>query len=131
MFVEAYFEEIKRVIDACPLIISKKIELDTRTEFTGIIRGSLVFINNTILHFREVVDVEYKIEKIKYSYQYQEYSTNKCIFRYDNANHHKEIKTFPHHKHIEETVTVTDSKEVLLFNVIEEIEREIIHGFHG
>jgi len=127
MFVEMYFEEVKRIIDACSLIISKKIELDTRTEFTGIIRGSLVFINNTVLYFREVVDVEYRIEKIKYSYQYQDYITNACIFRYDNAKHHPEIKTFPHHKHIRGSKGVIEiENDVSLLNIIKEIEEEII-----
>jgi len=68
---------------------------------------------------------------ISISYQYQEYSTNKCIFRYNTARHHSEIKTFPHHKHIGENKTVIETEEVSLFNVVEEIERKIIHGFYG
>lgn len=125
MRIEAYLEQVKRIIDASVFIVLKRIELDTRTEFTGIIRGSLVFINNTVLHFREVVDVEYRVEKIKYSYQYQDCLTNESILRYDNAKHHPEIKTFPHHKHTKEK-GVIEAKEVSIAYVIKEIEAEYL-----
>ena len=42
------------------------------------------------------------------------------IFRYDNATHHKNIKTYPHHKHL--TDSVTESYEVKLFDVLLEIK---------
>ncbi|MDI6794402.1 MAG: DUF6516 family protein [bacterium] len=129
MRIEVYLQQIKRIIDASPFIVLKRIELDTRTEFTGIIRGSLVFINNTVLHFREVIDVEYRIERIKYSYQYQDYITNESIFRYDNAKHHPEIKTFPHHKHTK-VKGIIEAKEVSLINVIKEIEVEYLVTIH-
>ncbi|MFH1907434.1 MAG: DUF6516 family protein [Chloroflexota bacterium] len=41
------------------------------------------------------------------------------IFRYDNAPHHKEVKTFPHHKHFPEEVTT--SQEPTLHTVLMEI----------
>jgi len=45
------------------------------------------------------------------------------IFRYDNAEHHKNIKTFPHHKHLENSVI--ESPEKNLFDVLLEIEAMI------
>ena len=68
--------------------------------------------------------------ELQYSYQYQDYITNECIFRYDNAKHHIEMKTFPHHKHIGESEIVIETEEVSLHNVIGEIGREIIQRFH-
>jgi hypothetical protein len=38
--------------------------------------------------------------------------------RYDNAKHHPEIKTFPHHKHI--SGKIEDSKEPELIDVLSE-----------
>jgi len=38
------------------------------------------------------------------------------VFRYDNVPHHPEIVTFPHHKHVGETITAArppDLSEVL------------------
>ncbi|MCK4662425.1 MAG: hypothetical protein KAT68_06150 [Bacteroidales bacterium] len=47
------------------------------------------------------------------------------IFRYDNAPHHPEIATFPHHKHIIENTqkTIIESKETNLSKVLEEIQK--------
>jgi len=40
----------------------------------------------------------------KYRFQYKDI-TNHIIFRYDNAPHHRELMTFPHHKHLPDRVT--------------------------
>lgn len=46
------------------------------------------------------------------------------IFRYDNAAHHKEILTFPHHKHV--INEVKPSREIGLAEVLSEIESTIL-----
>lgn len=46
------------------------------------------------------------------------------IFRYDNATHHKEISTFPHHKHV--GIEVKPSREMGLAEVVSEIESTIL-----
>jgi hypothetical protein len=39
---------------------------------------------------------------------------NKAIFRYDNASHHKEIRTYPHHKHMANgRVEESEEKEII------------------
>jgi hypothetical protein len=43
----------------------------------------------------EVVDIE-QAGKVKYRYQYMDEARN-LLFRYDNAPHHAEIDSFPHH----------------------------------
>lgn len=52
-------------------------------------------VNNTILFIREYVSEE----EYNYSYHWQAEDAQ-LIIRWDNAPHHKQIKTFPHHKHI-------------------------------
>jgi len=61
-------------------------------------------------------------EKNKYKYHYMT-TKNELIFRYDNAKHHKELKNFPHHKHIDGAIL--DCLEVDLEEVLKEIERII------
>lgn len=46
------------------------------------------------------------------------------IFRYDDAPHHPDVKTFPHHKHT--PTEVIESPAPSLEVVFEEISREII-----
>ena len=42
-------------------------------------------------------------------------------FRYDNAKHHRDIKTFPHHKHTKNEII--ESKEIEIQIALAEIEK--------
>ncbi|MCX8027949.1 MAG: DUF6516 family protein [Thermodesulfovibrionales bacterium] len=50
--------------------------------------------NNTELYIREYSDINER----NYSYHWQS-ADGKMIMRWDNANHHKNIDTYPHHVH--------------------------------
>ena len=73
MLLNDYFAQLLHVVDRCTVISARTITVDARTAYTGIIRGSLYFINHTVLHFTEVVDVERDIQKIKYRYHFQHF----------------------------------------------------------
>lgn len=53
-------------------------------------------------------------------------SADKRIFRYDNAPHHPEVPTYPHHKHIRDEEKSKPSKEIGLRGVLLEIEEGIV-----
>jgi len=76
--------------------------------------GSVVFFDDTILEFTESITPE----REKYRYQYMD-ENGSLIFRYDNTPHHKDIKTFPNHKHCRDKVR--ESERANLKQVIEEI----------
>ena len=42
------------------------------------------------------------------------------VFRYDNAPHHKDVSSFPHHKHLPSNVAESDDKGIM--DVLDEIE---------
>lgn len=67
----------------------------------------------------EVKNVEV-LNKIKYRYHYMN-DEQVMIFRYDNAPHHSNVSTFPHHKHDAENII--DSTEPSLDRVLLEIAR--------
>jgi hypothetical protein len=46
---------------------------------------------------------------------------SELVIRWDNAPHHRKIKTFPHHKHVKEEVL--ESKEVVLEEILGEVEK--------
>lgn len=75
------------------------------------------FKDGSILHIREYASREERV----YSYHWQD-KDKRLICRWDNAPHYKELKTFPHHKHISEDV-VEDSLEIDLESVLKHIER--------
>jgi len=57
--------------------------------------------DNSELYIREYVDEEE--EERNYSYHWQS-RDEKLIIRWDNAPYHKNIRTYPHHKHINDKV---------------------------
>jgi len=115
--IEAYFLQIEKVIqafsDICFISLTKKIYSMNQ----GYISGSIIFKNNHRLDFIEVKNTDIK-NKIKYRYHYMDEHQG-MIFRYDNAPHHSEIQTFPHHKH--EVEGVKASREPTLDDILLEI----------
>ena len=77
-----------------------------------------VFIDNSILHIKEFNSTERYI----YSFHWQDEKGN-LIIRWDNAPHHKHLKTFPHHKHIKNKVEESDVVD--LSDVLNYIEKNI------
>ncbi|NIM18589.1 MAG: hypothetical protein GTO45_41960 [Candidatus Aminicenantes bacterium] len=118
--IETYFESIEKTILYFKRIIkSYSIEKKIYNQTQGFIRGDIFFIDDSQFCFVEVKDAEIK-PKTKYRYQYMD-KDNQLIFRYDNANHHREITTFPHHKHVEDGVL--ESPEPELVEVLMEIQQ--------
>ena len=93
--------------------------LSFKTFYDGFYIKIKVFLSNgSILYIREYVDSNER----NYSYHWQN-EKGELIIRWDNAPHHKEIKTYPHHKHIAEKVF--ESFEITCEKILEVIELEI------
>lgn len=71
---------------------------DKRSTYIGFIRGSLYFLDGSLLHLREFINAQYGVERYMYAYHYQ-CSDGTFVFRYDNTPHFSALPTFPHHKH--------------------------------
>jgi hypothetical protein len=96
--ISLYFDNCKQIIERFQFIIEyTQITLKFYSTEKGFIEGTILFVDNSRLEFLEVKDVEL-VGKIKYRYHYMD-SNDELIFRYDNAKHHKELDSFPHHKH--------------------------------
>jgi len=125
MLLSEYLSDIVRTIDEyskTELIAHFDISSDIRTPKVGIIKGTITFIDNSKLYFTEYVDSRYKIQKLSYSFQYQN-SRNELKFRYDNAVHKPKL-AFAEHKHlIDGSVVEAGAPE------FSEILREIINSF--
>jgi len=117
--IEDYFLQVEEILREFPSIRSRVLTQKVYNHFQGYISGKIVFENGHSLEFAEVVDTE-QTTKVKYRYQYMD-EKQSLIFRYDNAPHHKEVKSFPHHRHTPNKVT--DSNEPGLNNILLEIAR--------
>ncbi|MFM7906836.1 MAG: DUF6516 family protein [Microcystis sp.] len=123
MLINEYFQEIRHLIEACPIVQSYNLITDSRSLYVGFIRGDLNLVDGTLLHIREFVNVKTGIERGKYTYQYMS-ASNDLVFRYDNAPHHQELNlpNYPHHKHIGSEENIISSNAPSLADVLKEIE---------
>lgn len=119
--VQAYFEKIRKAIEKCGIITSHSLLLEERSYRLGYVRGEIKLIDGSILHFREFIDLTKEKFKDDYSYQYQK-EDRSLIFRYDNALHHPELKSFPHHKHQSSEENVIECQEPNFDSVLQEVE---------
>jgi len=119
MLAKEYFAALQQALAESPSC-SQQVNFDARTEYIGVVRGTLIFEDESILHFTEYVNTEHQIQRLKYRYQYQR-ADGVTIFRYDNAPHHKSVSTFPHHKHIGAGGQPVESTAPELQDVLDEI----------
>ncbi len=122
MSISDYIAQLESIINSSEIVSSYNLNIDRKTSDIAFISGTIDFRDGTILDFKEFIEgADENIEKYKYAYNYRKSSD--CIFRYDNAPDPsaKDIKTFPHHRHLSDG-TIVESKQVELSDVIREIE---------
>ena len=123
MVIADYFKSIERLLNKSTFIVDKSLDFKEFSSEEGMVRGKLLFLGGYILNFMEYIQIGK--ERPKYSFNFTDGKGN-LIFRYDNAAHHRDIPTFPHHKHA--CSVVFSSKEMALAEVISEIELIILAG---
>jgi len=126
LLIEKYFRLLQKTVDSYAIVQSFNINFDKRGTHEGFIRGEIYFIDGSVLHLREFVDVDLIIDRLMYVYHYLD-SSKMLVFRYDDTGHHKELdlRTFPHHKHDGSEENITTSPAPDLHTVLDEIETAI------
>lgn len=127
MLIEEYLQYLRSSIESLSIINSFTVNLDKRSDYLGFIAGEIVFMDNSLLMWREFVDVKQNVDRGMYSYQYMT-EDKKLVFRYDNVRHHKKLNlpNYPHHKHDGLESNVIGSNAPTLLNVLREIEQLIM-----
>lgn len=103
--IQRFIDNIEKVIDAHPSVLSstlqKQIGPDSRSVY---LKGSIIFTDRSVLDI-SIFAVESRNTIIidKHRYHYMD-KRGHLVFRYDNAPHHRELSTFPHHKHLPDRV---------------------------
>jgi len=123
MIIENYFSSIERSLRQNVQIgeIEEPLTCLASDDYNGLIRCRVVFWDDSYLDLYEVVSTElgYPV-RIHYAYTYLR--EGQCVFRYDNAPHHPEIVTHPHHKHIGPKDLLAPADQPSLSQVLAEIE---------
>ncbi|MFH1774431.1 MAG: DUF6516 family protein [Methanobacteriota archaeon] len=118
----SWIEGKRRKIKESKIIADDKIHFKFERN-TAFIRGTLIFVDGSILRFMEFIDMLNKLHR--YRFQWMD-SKNYLIRRWDNAPHHKEISSFPHHTHIQGKSNPVASRDITLEEVLDFIEGEIL-----
>jgi hypothetical protein len=121
--IEFYFQQVREAIETCPVVQVFNVTYDKRSTHEGFIWGEVYFVDGSMLHLREFVDVEIAPERLTYVYQYMD-PAQQLVFRYDNTGHHRKLNlpTSPHHKHDGREDNVVASPAPDLATVLNEIE---------
>lgn len=96
--IQQYFALITRVAERSGAA-SVDMEFHQRDSMLGRVNGAISFYDGSRLEFREVVAIE-RYHPVKLLYRYQYVRAGEAVLRYDNAPHHPDLPTFPHHKHV-------------------------------
>jgi hypothetical protein len=123
MQVRDYFLELQNLLQSSTVVKTVDVEYELKSRAIGVIHGTVGMIDGSTLHLLELIVIQgAKIVRQKYRFQFMDRS-GKMIFRYDNAPHHPEVKTHPHHKHTRGEERPRPSKEIGLPEILAEIEQ--------
>ena len=101
MLLSEYQTQLAAIIDRSArtdLVVVSELANDARTPKVGVVKGTIEFIDGTLLFFNEYLDCRYRLEKLSYAYHCQDARGN-LVFRYDNAAHTPALP-FGEHKHV-------------------------------
>jgi uncharacterized protein DUF6516 len=107
--IQTYFTQIKRIIEqyaATSFVLEAQMHFDLRPGSQGYLTGTLIFADNSTLHFSEYLDQTGEgVDKLMYTYHYQD-AGNQLIFRCDNALHKPALPSVAH-KHLPTQIVAT------------------------
>jgi len=123
MIIDDYFAALERGLRRNVHIgqIEEPFTCLASDDYNGLIRCRVVFWDGSYLDLYEVVNTElgYPV-RVHYAYAYVR--EGQRIFRYDNAPHHPEVVTYPHHKHIGPMDRPSPADQPSLSQILAEIE---------
>ncbi|TAH53387.1 MAG: hypothetical protein EYC68_03560 [Chloroflexota bacterium] len=123
MTIDDYFAGIERGLRQNVKIgkVKEPLTCLASDDFNGLVRCRIIFWDDSYLDLYEAVNTElgYPV-RVHYAYTYLR--EGRRVFRYDNAPHHPEIVTHPHHKHIGPSDRLAPADQPTLSQVMTEIE---------
>lgn len=122
MIIDDYFASLERTLRQNPQVSKLEVPFTclASDDFNGLIQGRVVFWDDSFLDINEVVSTELGYP-VRISYAYTYLKGDNRVFRYDNAPHHPEILTFPHHKHIGPRDRLAPTDQPGLNQVLQEV----------
>ena len=111
-FLERYFAEIEVAVTQLPAYAESYVE-EILTSERANLRIRLRFQSGCLLEINEAIIVENGVLKtLGYRYHLQR-AGNELVFRYDNTPHFPDLPSFPHHKHLQNSVVASSKPDLL------------------
>jgi len=118
--IRDYLTQVRQAIESRPNLNVERYFEQIFTDIRCNLRIRLRFADNSLLEISEAVTLtEETLNWLSYRYHYQT-ASGTLIFRYDNAPHHPELRTYPDHKHT--TIAVVASVHPTIEQVLREIQ---------
>jgi hypothetical protein len=124
MSLHRYLTRLYTTITSRQEIEIESLEIRYIATGVALFTTTLRFFDNSLLVVEEEVEEQphQVVNRLHYKYHYQN-SEDRLIFRYDNAPHHVDVKTFPHHKH--DGTKIVEATPVDLSQVLQEIDQHL------
>lgn len=120
--IRDYFNGLRQILILNEQVVSFKIVKEVFGNNDGFIGIKCLLTNGNVFEFAEYVQIGQKRKVMIETYSYHvQTAQGKLIKRWDNAPHHIEIATFPHHLH--DGNNIYEAKPATLVAVLKEIAR--------
>lgn len=98
-----------KLADIAGLVAASSIQRELNSNIgIGWLKGQITFVDDSRFEFTEQLPTERR----KFRLHYMD-SANHLIVRWDSAPHHKQLQTFPFHKHTPQTIETHEAITVL------------------
>lgn len=108
----AYFDDIEQQLLSLPNLYVEQFSATILTPERANLKLRIRFKRKYLLAISEaLLVVGEQVKQIDYRYHFQD-ENNQVIFRYDSTPHFPDLPTFPHHKHLPNTVIAADKPDI-------------------
>lgn len=112
-----YHRQFIEAIREISAILKSEVEFREIDEKECYLKAVITFAGGYTLQMAEYAEIEGdQVRRLKYRHQLLDAAKNP-ISRWDNAPHHKQVRTFPHHRH-DDQGHVHPSREITLSDAI-------------
>jgi Family of unknown function (DUF6516) len=126
--VHEHLDEVERLFLLSPVVRSFQVRERQEHPQEGFIRIRATLSNGDLLEaFEFVVGTPDAVETVTYRIHWQQ-SDGHLKRRWDNAPHHRDVATFPHHMHVGSATHVESSEPMTILKVLAFLETELQEG---
>ncbi|NEZ63571.1 hypothetical protein D0962_12385 [Leptolyngbyaceae cyanobacterium CCMR0082] len=113
-----YFDAVEQHLNTLPNSYVEQFNAVILTTERANLKLRIRFKGKYLLAISEaLIATTNQVSQIDYRYHFQD-ENNELIFRYDSTPHFPNLSSFPHHKHLPDTVIATDKPNI--FQIFQE-----------